>query len=196
MNNITGTHNILIASSYDKMAKSITRALSDGRYRSLEVRHSQATASREIAERDYDVVIINTPLSDGLGVEFAIDISTKYRTGVIVIASSEIAEDIAEKVTDYGIIVIAKPASVKAVSRSTRLLCALLDKVRGADKKIQTLEDKMAQVRIINRAKWKLIEKNNLSEDEAHAYIGKLAMDRCISRGEAAKIILNQDIIK
>ena len=142
------------------------------------------------------MVIINTPLSDGLGVELAIDISTKYRTGVIVIASSEIAEDVAEKVTDYGIIVIAKPASVKAVSRSTRILCALVDKLKGADKKARSLEDKMEQVRIINRAKWKLIENNNMSEDEAHAYIGKFAMDRCVSRGEAAQMILNQDIIK
>ena len=183
-------HDILIISSSEKMAESVARALSDGRYRVVEVRKNAASAKRELNERTYDVAIINMPLTDEPGTELAIDISERYSTGVIIIASSEISEDVAEKVTDFGIIVISKPATKRAVSRSVRLVCALQDKLSGAVKQVQTLEEKMEEIRVVNRAKWRLIDEQGMSEDDAHRYIGKLAMDRCVSRREIAEEIL------
>ncbi|MCR4604837.1 MAG: ANTAR domain-containing protein [Eubacterium sp.] len=185
-------HDVLVVSSYEKFAASVERALSDGRYRAIEVRKSASLARRELIERSYDIVIINMPLSDEPGVELAMDISTKYTAGVIITASSEISEDVAEKVTDYGIIVITKPATVKSVSRSVRLMCAIQDRLKKTEKKVLSLEEKMNEIRIVNRAKWKLIDEKKMSEEEAHKYIGKLAMDSCITRGEAAETILAQ----
>ena len=181
---------MLVISSYEKFAASVERALSDGRYREIEVRKSASLARRELLERSYDIAIINVPLSDEPGVDLALDIATRSTTGVIITASSEISEDVAERVTDYGIIVIAKPATVKAVSRSVRLMCAIQDRLKKTEKKVLTLEEKMDEIRIVNRAKWKLIETQGMSEDDAHKYIGKLAMDQCITRREAAEAIL------
>ena len=183
-------HDVLVISSYEKFAASVERALSDGRYREIEVRKSASLARRELLERSYDIAIINVPLSDEPGVELALDIATRFTTGVIITASSEISEDVAEKVTDYGVIVIAKPATVKAVSRSVRLMCAIQDRLKKTEKKVLTLEEKMDEIRVVNRAKWKLIEEKGMSEDDAHKYIGKLAMDQCITRREAAEEIL------
>ena len=183
-------HDVLVISSYEKFAASVERALSDGRYREIEVRKSASLARRELLERSYDIAIINVPLSDEPGVDLALDIATRSTTGVIITASSEISEDVAERVTDYGIIVIAKPATVKAVSRSVRLMCAIQDRLKKTEKKVLTLEEKMDEIRIVNRAKWKLIETQGMSEDDAHKYIGKLAMDQCITRREAAEAIL------
>ena len=183
-------HDVLVISSYEKFAASVERALSDGRYRDVEVRKSASLARRELLERSYDIAIINVPLSDEPGVELALDIATRFTTGVIITASSEISEDIAEKVTDYGIIVIAKPATVRAVSRSVRLMCAIQDRLKKTEKKVLTLEEKMDEIRVVNRAKWKLIDEKGMSEDDAHKYIGKLAMDQCITRREAAESIL------
>ena len=183
-------HDILVVSSYEKFSDSVTRALSDGRYRDVDVRKSASAARRELLEKSYDVAMINMPLSDEPGVDLAIDIATTYPTGVIIVASSEVSEDVAEKVTDDGIIVIAKPASVRIVKRAVRLLCALLDKQKKSEKKVLTLEEKMEEIRIVNRAKWKLIDEEGLSEDEAHRRIGKLAMDKCVSKREVAEEIL------
>ncbi len=186
----TRQHDILIVSSYEKFSDSVTRALSDGRYRDVDVRKSASSARRELLEKSYDVAMINMPLSDEPGVDLAIDIASKYPTGVIIVASSEISEDVAEKVTDDGIIVIAKPASARIVKRAVRVLCALLDKLKKSEKKVLTLEEKMEEIRLVNRAKWKLIDEQGMSEDDAHRHIGKLAMDKCISKGDAAKEIL------
>ena len=183
-------HDILIVSSNEKFSDSVTRALSDGRYRDVDVRKSASAARRELLEKSYDVAMINMPLSDEPGVDLAIDIASTYPTGVMIIASSEISEDVAEKVTDDGIIVITKPASARIVKRAVRVLCALLDKLKKSEKKVLTLEEKMEEIRIVNRAKWKLIDEKKMGEDEAHRYIGKLAMDKCISKGDAAREIL------
>ncbi|MBR6229396.1 MAG: ANTAR domain-containing protein [Eubacterium sp.] len=183
-------HDVLVVSSYEKFAASVERALSDGRYSEIEVRKSASLTRRELTERSYDVAIINIPLSDEPGVDLALDIATRYTTGVIITASSEISEDVAEKVTDYGIIVISKPATSKSVNRSVRLMCAILDRLKTSEKKALTMEEKMEEIRIVNRAKWKLIDEKEMKEDEAHKYIGKLAMDRCVSRREVAEEIL------
>ena len=185
-------HDVLVVSSYEKFSASVERALSDGRYREIEVRKSASTTRRDLLERRYDIAIINIPLSDEPGVELALDIATRYTTGVIITASAEISEDVAERVTDYGIMVISKPATSKAVSRSVRLLCAILDRLKSTEKKVLTLEEKMEEIRIVNRAKWKLINDKQMKEDEAHQYIGKLAMDRCITRREVAEEIIKE----
>jgi response regulator NasT len=43
---------------------------------------------------------------------------------------------------------------------------------------------------VVSRAKITLMEKKNFTEDEAHRYIGKYAMDNGISRGRAATLIM------
>ena len=185
-------HDAIIISSYDKMGASIKRALGSERYSKVDACKSASMAARIFLEKSYDIAIINLPLSDQPGIDLAIDISDRYHTGVIVIASSEISEDVAEKVTDHGIIVVVKPASSRIVSRAARFMCAMQDKLSGARKKATTLEEKMAEIRIVNRAKWHLIDSEGMSEDEAHRYINKLAMDKCIPKGEAAEIVLAQ----
>ena len=48
----------------------------------------------------------------------------------------------------------------------------------------------MQEIRVGNRAKWMLIERLQMSEADAHRYIEKMAMDRCVSRREIAEGII------
>ena len=70
------------------------------------------------------------------------------------------------------------------------MLCSALERQAGEKKKQRTVEDKMAEIRLVNKAKWALIEKKGMSEDEAHKFIEHLAMNQRITRREAAEIIL------
>ena len=45
----------------------------------------------------------------------------------------------------------------------------------------------MAEIRLINRAKWALIERQGMSEQDAHRYIEKQAMDRCVPKRVVAE---------
>ena len=48
----------------------------------------------------------------------------------------------------------------------------------------------MAEIRLVNKAKWALIEKKGMTEEEAHKYIEHMAMDERITRKEAAEKVL------
>ena len=50
----------------------------------------------------------------------------------------------------------------------------------------------MAEVRLISEAKLLLIQKKKLTEDEAHKYIERYAMNNRITIGLAARTIINE----
>ncbi len=58
------------------------------------------------------------------------------------------------------------------------------------EQKTSSIEERMAEIRIVNRAKFLLISELKMSEPEAHHYIEKNAMDNCISKKEAAENII------
>ena len=53
-----------------------------------------------------------------------------------------------------------------------------------------TIEEKMEEIRLVNRAKWLLIECLSMTEADAHRYIEKTAMDTGSKRREVAESII------
>ena len=53
------------------------------------------------------------------------------------------------------------------------------------------VEEKMEEIKLVNRAKWILIEDMKMSEKEAQNFILKEAMDNSITKKEEATIIIN-----
>ena len=64
-------------------------------------------------------------------------------------------------------------------------------KLRKTEKKTLSIEEKMEEIRIVNRAKWLLISELKMDEQRAHRYIEKQAMDQCVS-----KKVIAEEIIK
>lgn len=50
----------------------------------------------------------------------------------------------------------------------------------------------MAEIRLVNRAKWLLIQQHGMTEAEAHHFIEKQAMDRCVKRKVIAEEIIGK----
>ncbi|MBQ6404375.1 MAG: ANTAR domain-containing protein, partial [Oscillospiraceae bacterium] len=55
-----------------------------------------------------------------------------------------------------------------------------------------TVEEKIDEIRLVNRAKWLLIAHEGLTEPEAHRLISKTAMDRHRTKREIAQEILQK----
>ena len=53
-----------------------------------------------------------------------------------------------------------------------------------------SVEEKMKEIRLVNRAKWLLISELKMSEPQAHRYIEKQAMDRCVPKRDIAEEII------
>ena len=66
----------------------------------------------------------------------------------------------------------------------------LTERLRRLEKKTLSVEEKMEEIRVVNRAKWLLISALQMEEPQAHRYIEKQAMDHSISKREVAEEII------
>lgn len=182
-------HSALIVSASEQFETLIKRSLMD--VITVESRKSGAMARRYVLERYYDLVIINAPLPDESGEELALDIVEQCDASVLMVVPQDIFEDVLERVTEQGIMVMPKPSPKGRIDKSVRFLVATQNKLHKLEAKVAKAEEKLEEMRVVNKAKLVLINKKKMSEDEAHRYIGKLAMDNGISRGRAAERILD-----
>ena len=182
---------VSLSEQFDTIVKNVLRKkVSAGNLTTVDSFKNVALARRKLLEKDYDIVIINTPLQDESGVEFALDISEMGNYGVLIVTPQEIYDYVFEQVTEYGIFVATKPMSNERVSQTLGQLLAVWKKIKEVEKKVEVLNDRLEELRIISKAKIVLVEKEKMTEDEAHRFIGKKAMDTGLSRKKVAMMIL------
>ena len=150
---------------------------------------SAGETRRVLLSQSADVVIINTPLSDEFGTELALDLSEGVM-GIMLVVKAELFDRVAHKVEDSGVLTVARPNSRQTFYGALKLLTAVSAKLSKMEKKNLSLIEKMTDIRTVNRAKWLLIENLNMTENDAHHYIEKQAMDTQLSRREVAEGII------
>lgn len=184
-------YSVLVVSSSDKMTDAIKNLLPSEKYSNVVYTNSAASAKRAVLDSFYDFIIINTPLKDDFGTDFAIEICRNKSSVCLLIVKTELYEKINYQVTPYGVFTIMKPTSTANMELALRWLAAARERLIRSDKKTDTIEGKMKEIRIVNRAKWMLIENLKMTEADAHRYIEKQAMDNCVS-----KLSIAEDILK
>ena len=184
------TYSVLIVTASERFTDSIMPLLPMTDYWPVQTASSVAEARRWLADTEFDIVLINTPLPDDFGMHLAIDICTGSGAGVLLLVKNDHYNEIYSKVVRYGVITLSKPTNRQMVAQNLRILCATRERIRQMQAKQATVEEKIKEIRLVNRAKWLLIECLNMTEAEAHRYIEKEAMDLRISRREAAENII------
>lgn len=184
------TYSVLIVTASERFTDSIMPLLPMTDYWPVQTASSVAEARRWLADTEFDIVLINTPLPDDFGMHLAIDICTGSGAGVLLLVKNDHYNEIYSKVVRYGVITLSKPTNRQMVAQNLRILCATRERIRQMQAKQASVEEKIKEIRLVNRAKWLLIECLNMTEAEAHRYIEKQAMDLRISRREAAENII------
>ncbi|MGN0601864.1 MAG: ANTAR domain-containing response regulator [Oscillospiraceae bacterium] len=182
---------ILIVSGNEKASAAMVGLVKDVFPQcSLSLINSGLEARKIAAENDYDAVIINCPLPDEYGFELAELISDSSMASCVMIVKSDNADAVSERVEDLGVMVIPKPLSRSVFHHSLRFISASRKRLLGLQSENLKLHKKLEEIRIINRAKFALMQYLNFSEQQAHRYIEKQAMDtRCTKKDVALKII-------
>lgn len=184
-------YSVLLISASENFNTSLKKYLPDNRYSPLVIAKDVARAKRLLLERTFDIVIINVPLPDDFGINLALDICEKTGTGVLLFVKSDFYSDISAKVSPYGAMVVQKPTNGETVTQSMLVICGIRERIRRMEEKTASFEEKMEEIRLVNRAKWLLIEELKMTEAEAHRYIEKHAMDRCVTRRKIAENIIS-----
>lgn len=183
-------YRVLIISAAEKFNSALVKMLPSARFEHVRKAGSISAASRMSAEWGFDMVIINSPLPDDPGLRFAIDACDNDRTVVLFIVRSEQYSDIYEKLSPYGVFVVSKPLPKQTMESALLWMVSARERVRKFEKKTLSIEEKMEEIRLVNRAKWLLISELKMDEPSAHRYIEKQAMDKCVSRREIAAGII------
>ena len=180
----------MVVSVVEKFVESLSTMMPASRYYPVDKAGSINEARRRLSDRQYDIILINTPLPDDFGVRFAIDVSATSGTAVLLFVRGDLYDAIYEKAHVGGVFVLQKPCSGTTLSHALDWLCSIRERMRRMEKKSVTLQEKMEEIKLVNRAKWVLITHLNMTEDAAHRYIEKQAMDRCVSKRIIAEDIL------
>ena len=183
-------YSILIVSATDSFTSAFADLLPEARYSPVDTVTSISVAKRVLAEKTYDFVIINAPLPDDAGTRFAIDTCTTKQSSVLLLVKNDIHAGIHDRVAEYGVFTLPKPISKVTMTHALNWLESARERLRQFEKKSISIEDKMAEIRLVNKAKWLLISELKMSEPDAHRYVEKQAMDRCVSRRCIAEEII------
>ena len=182
-------HRVLIVSNSDKVYNSLLELLPTREFSPIFRASSAGEAKRMLVSNYVDIIIINTPLSDEFGTDFALDLS-EGTAGILLFVKNDSFDQISYRMENAGVLTLGKPCTKQTMYSAIKLLTAMHIKLEKMEKKNRTLQEKMADIRVVNRAKWLLIENLNMTERDAHYYIEKQAMDTRLSRKEVSENII------
>lgn len=165
--------------------------LSQTEYNELTVVENGEEAKRKIVEFDYDLCLINTPIRGVSGEQLSFDIAEKNICQVILFVKAEYQDEVTERVENFGVITVGKPINRQLLWGAIKLAKVAqrrLDMAKQENKKLQT---KLDSLKTVSKAKCLLISYEGMSEEEAHKYIERKAMDDRVTRTEVAQYIIH-----
>ncbi len=167
----------LIVTDTQKSAAFIAEFLSAHFFTDISFARSGGEARRTLLERDFDLVVINAPLRDETGENLARRTALKEIGQVILLVKSEVYEMVAPSCENDGVLTVAKPLSRDAFRQALSLARSAGARLAKARTENESLKQKIETIRLVDRAKHILIASCGMSEQEAHRYIEKRAMD-------------------
>lgn len=151
---------------------------------------SGSEARRALLESEFDLIIIDTPLSDEFGDDFAAHSSECCSSGIIIIVDTDRIGEVSSIVEEYGVFSVPKTVTPDVFYHTTKLLIASKRRVQKLEDENRKLLNKIEELKMVDRAKCTLIQVLKMTEQQAHRYIEKQSMDLRQTRIAVAESIL------
>ena len=143
------TYSVLLVSVSRKTISETLPLLPATDYYPVVSARSVSEAKRMLIDESFDLVIINAPLPDDAGLQFATDLCVNSDAGVMLMVPKDLYEDTCSKVLPFGVVTLSIPTSTQMVSYSLRVLCSIRERLRGVKTRQKTVEEKMEELRLV-----------------------------------------------
>lgn len=173
--------NILLSDSCGSAATRLVRILPSLRIPAELIKVPAGELRAKLSERPVDALI----LGEG-DFDLAEELSSHSYTAVLLIAGAEALSNLRSACIAAGILSAGEDELETALSQ----LLASCIRLRTIRIHTSTLQRRLDDTKIVNRAKLLLVTRLKMSEGEAHRYIEKTAMDSCSSRRDVAESII------
>ena len=191
MTPLNSRRKVLIVSESDTFFDNISSILPREQFFPIIHPKNGGEARRQLLENDANLLLIDCPLTDEHGVMFAENFSDS-NMGILLLVNADMYDEVCSKVEEQGIVTLPKPNSPQMFYMAVKMLASMTFRLEKLEEKNRSLQEKMADIRTVNKAKWLLIENKKMTESEAHHYIEKKSMDERLSRREAAERIIEK----
>lgn len=190
MNTSLHTVRALLVSSSEAQTQRISALLTRARIVPFDHAGSARQALEQFDAGGIDGMLIAEPIAGSSGRELALQLKKRHCMAVLLLAAPEHADADAALLEQSGVLVLPNDAPESLVVQTIRLLTAVRIQLEQMQHKTEKLEAKVADIRIINRAKLLLVQHLQMTETEAHKYIEKQAMDTSMRRRTIAENII------
>lgn len=186
-------NSVLLVSSSERLKYLIKTTLMDHHYYyQIKTVSSGSEARRELLNQEYDFIIINSPLQDEFGDKLAIEFKEQTKSETIMLVANENYNLINDSIMPFGVITLPKPLSKNTFFQTLNVCTTSIVMRKSMENDNLKMKQKMEEMRIISKAKCCLIEHEKMTEEEAHKYIEREAMDKRIKKVQIAIEILNK----
>lgn len=138
----------------------------------------------------FDLVLINAPLRAELGDRFAKYAALHTKTMVLFIARESTYQLHYDTLSKLGVICVKKPVVVKPFQQLIKILessCHRLNQLKDSVDTGALIEE----IRLVESAKWHLINLFNISESQSGRIIDQYAFDNGLNKTDSALRILD-----
>ena len=180
------THSVLVVTKDSKLSARIGALLTPPLFEARIVNDFNE-ARRITSERVYNIIL--SDYSDGDGLDFATDISESLST-ILLLTPQTLYEEVSYRVEGYGIITVPTPFDQFNFYSTIKTAIAVQYKVQILQSQTTKLKVKMEEIRLVNRAKMLLMQNEKMTEEEAHHFIEKEAMNRGLKKTALAEEII------
>ncbi len=185
---------LLILSAKSETLENLSRiasGLSDELgFNGISVGSDSSALSRINSEGEYSMVIISAPLEDEYGISAALKAAEDINTSVIFTAAPKNLNAAYSGLKDKGIMLIPKPVSEPMLEQLMRFMVSEKKRAEEQRKTLEEMSAKLRDIKLIDRAKFTLIQYLRITEPEAHSQLRRRAMDMRLPMARAAEDIL------
>ena len=181
---------VFVISSNENFHRYVRENLPDGDFTVSGNAASCTEARQKMMGSRCAVVLINIPLSDECGTALASDLAENTPSSVIAVVKNEQEPEFRQSLEPAGISVLGRPFPHTSFHQALYDAASAYARTQIISQENQRLQIKLIDLRIVNRAKYALIQYLGMTEEQAHKYIEQQAMNQRISKRIAAENIL------
>ncbi len=141
-------------------------------------------------EAVYDVVVLDGSVPFDTASSLALRAEQTGAAGVLLLAEADRFGDVSAFSQNHGFMTLLSPVDPALLKQSLGMMAAVSQRLRALESRAEKLQAKMEELRIVDRAKLLLIQRFKMTEKQAHRFIEKNAMDRCVTRRAVAEKII------
>lgn len=162
----------------------------DNGFGAVRVCKTAGETRREMLGGHVSLVVINAPLTDENGLALAREIAEGTIAGVLLLVKADVFDMVSVRLEESGVLVVAKPVARQLFDQALRFALSSRNRMAHLQAENERLEKKLAEHQLVNRAKCVLMQYLGMSEEQAHRYIEKQAMDKRQTKASVARTII------